>query len=180
MGVEDDKVWHRRRRCEQSIQRSIVSLLLLRHLETSSAHASRELLTQFPDEPGYMQCQTGFMTPCNKKIEAIISIRYHSIRSRDRFLKAWKTASASYNTAKHRMLFQVSTRAEQQNRRVGGANLKTTFFTATGVTHPLSSTRSSFYRPCNNELNQDRASALSLSHSHTSWIVLQKKNAQHE
>lgn len=81
----------------------------------------------------------------------------------------------SYNAAKQLFLlflgFDKCRKAEQASGRC--SNLRTTFFPATGVTHPLSSTRSSLSRPGNNELNQDRASVL--SHTHTSWTVLQKK-----
>lgn len=83
------------------------------------------------------------------------------------------------NTAKHLVMLYLGFNKCRIAEQASGwcSNLRTTFFTATGVTHPLSSTLSSLYRPGNNELNQDRALILSISftHTHTSWIVLQKK-----
>lgn len=74
--------------------------------------------------------------------------------------------------------FNKCRKAEQASGRC--SNLRTTFFTATGVTHPLSSARSSLYRPGNNELNQDRVSVLSLSLSHTPVeLFCQKKKKKH-
>lgn len=98
------------------------------------------------------------------------------------FSKSNETASTSYNAAKH--LFMLFFLGFNKCRKAGQAsgrcsNLRTTFFTATGVTHPLSSTRSSLYRPGNNELNQYRVSVLSLPLTHTHQLncsAKKKKN----